>query len=172
MKFEIQMLQELWKIGILQTSTGLQILVTSTWVHHQITLITVNHYRPSPEWQGRRSPSPSTAYPSRPKVSDSNVRGSKINETSKRHSESVLMAKFPLLSTIVQASQVFAVFYNHHKLRMTNNLRAILKWPGRTNRPNRCLGKSENYQYQMKESMLILVVFQLTYSHLWVAQIN
>ena len=42
-----------------------------------------------PEWQVRKSSSSSNAYPRRPKVSDSNVSGSKINETSKRHSESV-----------------------------------------------------------------------------------
>ena len=34
MKFEIQMLQILWKIDLLHTSTGLQILVTSTYVPH------------------------------------------------------------------------------------------------------------------------------------------
>ena len=46
-----------------------------------------------PEWQCRKFPSPSTGYPSRPKVSDSNVRVSKINKTSKRHFESVFHAK-------------------------------------------------------------------------------
>ena len=114
------------------------------------------------ERQGRKSPSPSTAYTSRPKVNDSNVKGSKINETSKRHSKSVFTAKLPASSN----NQVFPVFYHHHKLRMANNLRAILKWFGRTYRSSRCLEKAENYQYQMKESMYILVVFQLTYSHL------
>ena len=69
-----------------------------------------------PEWQFRKSPSPSTGYPSRPKVSDSNVRGSKINETSKRHSESVFMPKFPSssynhanvsgISDVLQSSEV------------------------------------------------------------------
>ena len=42
-----------------------------------------------PEWQGGKSFSTSTAYPSRPKVSDSNVRVSKINEASKRHFKAV-----------------------------------------------------------------------------------
>ena len=40
-----------------------------------------NYYQPLPtihEWQGRKFPSPSTAYPSSPKVSDSNIRGSTI----------------------------------------------------------------------------------------------
>ena len=69
-----------------------------------------------PECQGRKSPSPSTAYPSRPKVSDSNVRVSKINENSKRHSESVFMPKFPAsshnqanvsdISDVLQSSQI------------------------------------------------------------------
>ena len=51
-----------------------------------------------PECQGRKSPSPSTAYPSRPKVSDSNVKGPKINETSIRRSKSVFMAQFSVSS--------------------------------------------------------------------------
>ena len=60
-----------------------------------------NYYQPLPtihEWQCRKFPSPSTAYPSRPKVSDSNVKGPKINETSNRHSKSVFMAMFPVSS--------------------------------------------------------------------------
>ena len=69
-----------------------------------------------PECQGRMSPSLSTAYPSSPKVSDSNVRGFKINEISKRPSESVFMAKFHAsshnhasvsgISDVLQSSQI------------------------------------------------------------------
>ena len=69
-----------------------------------------------PEWQGRKFLSPSTGYPSRPKVSDSNFRVSKINETSKRHSEAVFMPKFPAsshnhanvsgISGVLQSSEV------------------------------------------------------------------
>ena len=69
-----------------------------------------------PEWQGRKSPSSSTAYPDRSKVSDSNVRGYRINEVSKRHSESVFMAKIPAfshnrssvsgISDVLQSSQI------------------------------------------------------------------
>ena len=69
-----------------------------------------------PEWQGRKYFSPSTANPCRPKVSESNVRVSKINEASKRHFESVYMAKFPAsshnqanvsdISDVLQSSQI------------------------------------------------------------------
>ena len=69
-----------------------------------------------PECQCCKSSSPSTAYKSRPKVSDSNVRGSRINETSSRHSEFIFIAKFPAsshnhasvsdISGVFQSSQI------------------------------------------------------------------
>ena len=74
-----------------------------------------------PEYQGRKSLSPSTAYPSRPKVSDSHVKGFMINETSKRHPKFVFMAKISAtsykLASVSAKSRDLAIT---PKLRMTN----------------------------------------------------
>ena len=80
-----------------------------------------------PEWQGRKSFSPSTANRSRPKVSESNVRVSKINEASKRHFESVYMAKFP------------ASFHNHVSV---SGISGVLKSSHNTN-DKQCSGNSK-----------------------------
>ena len=73
-----------------------------------------------PEYQGRKSLSLSTAYPSRPKVSDSHVKGSMINGTSKRHPKFVFMAKISATSyKLASVSAKSGEFVITPKLRMT-----------------------------------------------------
>ena len=73
-----------------------------------------------PEYQGRKSLSPSTAYPSRPKVSDSHVKESMNSETSKRHPKFVFMAKIYATSyKLASVSANSGGFVITPKLRMT-----------------------------------------------------
>ena len=134
-------------------------------MHHQITIITVNLYRPSPKCRVG-SPPHRQPFTQTGRKSVTQTLGDTGSMKSLKDTKSLFSwQSFPLFPTIVQASQVYPMFYIHHKFRMTDNLRAILRLFGRINRSSRYLGKAENYQYQVKESMKILVVIQLTYSH-------
>ena len=148
MKFKNPIFQIFWEIYFMRTPTGLQILVYSTYVLHPITIIAVNYYQPSPEWQGRIQP---LIQADRELVTQT-LRNPGLMQPLLNIPNQFSWQSFAILLKFTQVSKVYPVFCNHRKLRMTKKFGTMLKWICWHHSLNQCPEKLENHRIRRRRA--------------------